>query len=327
MVPLPYRLSSRAGKVIDNRGVKAISNRLLDGILTMFAAVSAVFFSLRFAAGDPLEILLSQGLATRDQIEELRVALGLDQSLLSQYLDFLRSLLRGDLGKSLYTGQPVITLIKEQYLQTIELAFTALLFAIGFGLVLGVAAAIRKNSKIGGIAEFSANLGISLPVSFTGILALFLWLQALRWSSLDSLLLDLKDLFLPALILGFASAGALAKVVQSGLEGSMREPYMLAARARGIKPRLRFIWHALRPSLPPAISLAALQAAFLFSGTVITETVFARPGLGRMLVDAILQGDFAIVQGIVVLAAALYVFTQALAEILSIILDPRLARR
>ena len=102
---------------------------------------------------------------------------------------------------------------------------------------------------------------------------------------------------------------------------------MLAARARGIRPRWRFIWHALRPSLPPVLSIAALEAAFLFSGTVITETVFARPGLGRMLVNAILQGDYAIVQGIVVLAAALYVFTQALSEILSIILDPRLARQ
>ena len=319
MVPLPYRLSSRA--------VRAISRQLLDGILTVFAAVSVVFFSLRFAAGDPLAIVLSQGFANREQIEELRIALGLDQPLLSQYIDFLRSLLRGDLGKSLYTGQPVITLIKQQYPQTIELAFTALLLAIGLGLVFGIAAAIRKHSRIGSFAEFSANLAISLPVSFTGILILFLWLQGLRWLTLDSPLLGLKDLFLPALILGFASAGALAKVVQSGLEGSLQEPYMLAARARGIRPRMRFIWHALRPSLAPAISLAALEAAFLFSGTVITETVFSRPGLGRMLVNAILQGDFAIVQGIVVIAALLYVATQVLAEILSIILDPRLARR
>jgi len=312
---------------MDNRGAKAISKKILDGIFTVFAAVSVVFFSLRLAAGDPLEILLSQGLATRAQIEELRVALGLDRPLFSQYLDFLRSLLRGDLGKSLYTGRPVISLIKEQYPQTIELAFTALLFAIGLGLVLGVAGAILKQSHIGKIAEFIANVGISLPVSFTGILALFLWLQALHWATLEALLLSLKDLLLPALILGFASAGALAKVVQSGLAGSLREPYMLAARARGIRPRWRFIWHALRPSLPPVLSIAALEAAFLFSGTVITETVFARPGLGRMLVNAILQGDYAIVQGIVVLAAALYVFTQALSEILSIILDPRLARQ
>ncbi|MCH7586552.1 MAG: ABC transporter permease [Chloroflexi bacterium] len=312
---------------MDNRGAKAISKKMLDGIFTVFAAVSVVFFSLRLAAGDPLEILLSQGLATRAQIEELRVALGLDRPLFSQYLDFLRSLLRGDLGKSLYTGRPVISLIKEQYPQTIELAFSALLFAIGLGLVLGVAGAILKQSHIGKIAEFIANVGISLPVSFTGILALFLWLQALHWATLEALLLSLKDLLLPALILGFASAGALAKVVQSGLAGSLREPYMLAARARGIRPRWRFIWHALRPSLPPVLSIAALEAAFLFSGTVITETVFARPGLGRMLVNAILQGDYAIVQGIVVLAAALYVFTQALSEILSIILDPRLARQ
>ena len=124
---------------MDNRGAKAISKKMLDGIFTVFAAVSVVFFSLRLAAGDPLEILLSQGLATRAQIEELRVALGLDRPLFSQYLDFLRSLLRGDLGKSLYTGRPVISLIKEQYPQTIELAFSALLFAIGLGLVLGVA--------------------------------------------------------------------------------------------------------------------------------------------------------------------------------------------
>jgi ABC-type dipeptide/oligopeptide/nickel transport system permease component len=136
-----------------------------------------------------------------------------------------------------------------------------------------------------------------------------------------------RHLLLPALVLGFASSGAIARVVQFGLTESLQAPYVLAARARGLAPGLRLLWHALRPVLPPVISLGALEAAYLFGGTVVTETVFSRPGLGRLLVSAILQGDYPIAQGLVALAALFYTASHLLADGAAMALDPRLRRQ
>jgi peptide/nickel transport system permease protein len=308
------------------RLILTIGHRLLDGLLTVWMAVTFTFFALRIAAGDPLASLLAQGLTTPEQVEQIRIRLGLDQSLLSQYLQFLFSLLRGDLGKSLYTNRSVNQVILEQLPYTIELAFTALLIAIFLGVVMGMIAAWKSGTLGGLVAESISGLAISLPVAFTGILAIFAVTVILNHLLGNSGLFRLKNLILPSLVLGFSSSGAIARVVQSGLQESITKPYMLAARARGLTKGHRLFWHALRPALPPVVSLSALQAAFLFAGTVITETVFSRPGLGRLLISSILQGDFPIAQGIVILAAVLYTATHSIADILAMTIDPRLER-
>ncbi len=318
MVPLLNRPASRT--------LIAIGQRLILGLLTALTAVTITFFALRLAAGDPLSSLLSQGLATPQQAEVLRVSLGLDQPLFKQYLDFLSSILKGNLGNSLYTNRSVITVIMEQFQHTASLALLSLCFAVILGLGLGILAAWRKGSSRSWLAETISGLATSLPVSFTGILTIMILSFSIRTISASRVLLSAKELLLPALVLGFASSGAIARVIQSGLEESMLAPYMLAAKARGINKESRLLWHALRPSLPPAISLIALEAAFLFAGTVVTETVFSRPGLGRLLVNSILQGDYPIAQGIVVLAALFYTFSQSLADILAFISDPRLEK-
>lgn len=302
----------------------AILRRILDGLATAWAAVTLTFFALRIAAGDPLASLLSQGLATPEHVERMRRMLGLDRPLLVQYLDFLLSLLRGEMGASIYTGRPVRAVILEQVPATAELAAFALLVAICLGLLLGTLAAWRKGRPGGIMAENIAGLATGLPVAFTGILAILLFTALIRAAPDARDFYSLKRLVLPALVLGFSSSGPIARVVQSGLETSLRAPYMLAARARGISGGFRLLWHALRPSLPPVISLGALEAAFLFAGTVVTETVFSRAGLGRLLVSSILQGDFPVAQGIVVLAAVLYTLSQSLADIFAGLIDPRL---
>jgi len=300
--------------------------RLLDGLLTAWAAVTFTFFALRMAAGDPLAGLLSQGLATPEQVEALRASLGLDHPLGQQYVDFLRGLIRGEFGTSLYTGRDVTRVIWEQFPATAQLALASLGLAMILGLIFGVLAAWKERSLIGALAANIAGLATGLPVAFTGIIAILLF------SILFQLLPDrnlhwLDDLLLPSLVLGYASSGAIARIVHSGLAETMRAPYILAARARGISSPTRLLWHALRPALPPVIALTALEAAFLFAGTVVTETVFSRPGLGRLLVSSIVQGDFPIAQGIVVLAAAVYTASQVVADAAAIALDPRLRRR
>lgn len=303
----------------------AILHRLAQGLLTAWAAVSLTFFGLRLGAGDPLAGVLAQGLASPAQAAALRQSLGLDQPLLWQYIDFLRGLVRGDLGRSLFTARPVLAVIGEELPATLALASTGLIIAIAFGLALGVVAAWRHRGWTAGWARASAGLATALPVSFTGILAILALtglLQLLPQADVDWL----RRLLIPAAVLGLASGGAIARVIDAGLSESRLTPYILAARARGIPSGVRMLWHALRPALPPAVSLTALEAAYLFSGTVVTETVFSRPGLGRLLVGAILQGDYPVAQGLVALAAIFYTASHALADVLSLMADPRLRR-
>jgi peptide/nickel transport system permease protein len=307
----------------DRSALGALGRRVASGLVTAWAAVSLTFFGLRLGAGDPVAALLAQGLATPAQAEAYRHDHDLDRPLLVQYLGFLSALSRGDLGDSFYTDRPVTTIIAEQFPATAELATAGFAMAIVLGLLLGVAAAWYGRSAAGRLSGGLANLATSLPVAFTGILALLVF-GILRRPSPNAGLPGLRHLLLPAAVLGFSSAGAIARVVEAGLRESLRAPYILAARARGLPAGPRLLWHALRPSLPPAVSLTALEAAYLFTGTVVTETVFSRPGLGRLLVAAILQGDFPVAQGVVALAALVYTASHVLADASALALDPRL---
>ena len=303
----------------------AVTRRLFEGVATAWAAVTIAFFTLRLASGDPVASLLSQGLATPEQAEEIRISLGLDTPLWLQYLEFLTNLLPGDLGSSLYTHRPVSQVILEQFQSTATLAVCGLIIAILIGFTLGITAAWFGKHLSGRLAAAIAALATSIPVAFAGILSLLVVGNILQKFGGTSNDLFVK-LLLPATVLGFASSGPIARVIDSGLSESLRSPFILAARARGIRQGLRLLWHALKPSLPPAISLIALEAAFLFTGTVVTETVFSRPGLGRLLVKSVLDGDFPISLGLIALAAIFYTISHVIADLLTLIFDPRLRR-
>lgn len=303
-----------------------ILRRILEGLLTAWSAVSLTFFALRIGIGDPIDSLLSQGLATPEQAQALRHDLGFDLSLPLQYLRYLWQLLRGDMGTSLYTGRPVNLVIAEQASSTFELALGAFAVALVLAFALGVISAWRKHSRSSWLANAIAGLATSLPVAFTGILSILLLSSALSSFASSQFTSWLQRSLLPVLVLGFASAGGIARVVHAGLRETMELPHMTAARARGIGGTRLLLKHGLRPALPPVISMSALQAAFLLTGTVVTETVFARPGLGRLLVNSILQGDYPVAQGIVALAAILYTGAGLTADLLSMMLDPRLRR-
>jgi peptide/nickel transport system permease protein len=315
MVPNTYR--GRTGLVT------AVSRRLLEGAATAFAAVSFAFFALHLALGDPVASLLSQGLATPEQADALRTALGFDDPILKQYTRYIGELLRGQFGTSIYTGRPVSQIILEQLPSTLELALSGLIFGTALGMFLGIVAAWRSGKIRGRLASGCASLATALPVAFLGILALVFG-SYLFPASGQALFNPLRRLLLPSLVLGAATAGPIAKVVHRGLEESLGSPFILAARARGIRENRRLLWHAFRPALPAAIALIALEAAFLFGGTVVTETVFSRPGIGRLLVQSILGGDFPVAQGIIVLSAIVYTISATLGDIAATILDPRL---
>lgn len=305
----------------------AVLRRVLEGALIAWASVTLTFFALRLAAGDPVASLFAQGLLTQQQAEGLRHELGFDRPLGVQYLDFLFHFMQGDLGDSLYTRRPVSKMIAEQLPASLELGAAGLGWAMLFGLGMGVAAGWNSRSTVSRLASGVAGLATALPVTVIGVSALIVFGIGLHVTSGHPLIVASRRLLLPSLVLGFASSGAIARVVEAGLRETLSAPFMLAARARGLRPRTRLVWHALRPALPPAVSLIALSAAFLFTGTVVTETVFSRPGLGRLLVNSILQGDFPIAQGVVGLAAVFYTMSNLLADVVAFLLDPRLRRR
>ncbi len=313
MVSLPERPGITA--------LVTLGRRLTGGLLTAVAAVTLTFFALRLAAGDPVASLLSQGLTTPEQAEALRRNLGYHLPLLQQYLLFLSNLARGDLGVSLYSGQSVSTILGSQLASTLQLAALSLAIALPLGIILGSASSWKTRPAAQRTASTLSGLATSLPVATTGVISLLI-VGLLAGGQARGV-----ELWLPALVLGFAASGPFARAVHSGLESSLSSPYILAAKARGLRRGRRIYWHALRPALPAAIALIALEAAFLFAGAVVTETVFSRPGLGRTLVRSILQADFPVAQGIVALAALLYVGSQVVADGLGWILDPRLRDR
>ena len=310
MVPLPDRLAAAP--------IANLARRLFEGLLTAWAAISLTFFALRLSAGDPVASLLSQGLTTSEQAEALRQRLGYDLPLFQQYLHFMEGLLRGDLGVSLYSGQPVTALIRAALPSTLQLAGLSLAIAIPLGGILGALAAWARRSTLRRAAGAAASLATALPVATTGVISLLLFSRLIRSQAPD------LGVWLPAAVLGYAASGPFARVVQAGLESTLQAQFILAARARGLRKGSRMFWHALRPALPPVISLLALETAFLFAGTAVTETVFSRPGLGRTLVRSILQADFPIAQAIVGLSALFYVATQVVADGLAWAADPRL---
>ena len=295
-----------------------LARRLLAFLPVLWATVTLAFLALRLTPGDPAETLFAEAQISREQLAANRAALGLDRPWLEQYVSFLRHLARGDLGASLFTSRRTTTTIIEQFGPTIELALAGLLVALAIGLTLGVLSATRPATFAESFARALTALSQSLPVAWTGLLGL--WLTAGVFHLNASPLLAL---FLPALVLGFAVAGPIAGVTHASLVTQQNEMFIVAARARGVHG-WPLLWHIARAALIPIVNMTALQAAFLFGGTVVTETVFARPGLGRLFVDSLLRQDFPVVQGLVLLIAGLYLLFNLAADLLSTALDPRL---
>ena len=292
--------------------------RLLAFVPVLWVVATAVFLALRLTPGDPAQNLFAEAQLSPEQMAAQRTALGLDRPLAEQYADYLTRLLRVDFGESLFTHRPVTLTIAEQSWPTLELAAGGMIVAVILGLSLGLGAALRPGTWVGHLAEAAIALSQALPVAWTGLLGLWLVTATLRiHASLVEFLL------LPAMALGFAACGALAAATRASVLAVQAERHVLADRARGFAgwPLLR---HTLRVALVPVTHLIALQAAFLFGGTVITETVFARPGLGRLLVDSLLRKDLPVVQGLVLFIAALYLAFNLAADLLAAALDPRL---
>jgi peptide/nickel transport system permease protein len=296
--------------------------RLLLTIPVLLGVATLVFSLIHFIPGDPAQAMLGEGAAPED-VAQLRERLGLDRPLLVQYGSFLQGLLRGDLGVSLRNDQPVLQQILERMPATAELAFASMAVAVLIALPLGIIAAVWRGTAVDYGAMTLSLVGISVPNFWLGPLLAIVFAVELGWLPVGGRG-TLAHLVLPAVTLGAALAAILARMTRASLLGELREPYVLAARAKGVSRSRAVLHHALRNSLIPIVTILGLQFGVVLTGAVITETIFAWPGIGRLLIQSISFRDYPTVQGCVLLIAVTYVGVNLITDLTYGFLDPRI---
>jgi peptide/nickel transport system permease protein len=288
----------------------------------MLGAATIVFALLRAVPGDPVEIMLGESASPAD-VAATRRDLGLDGPPAAQYVAFLSRVARGDLGVSITYRAPVASVIASRYGATLELAGAAALVAVGFALPLGLLAAARPRSMADRVARLVSLLGACLPSFWLGPLLILVFSIELGWLPVSGRA-GPASVVLPALTLGLGMAGILVRLTRTTMLAALREDWIRTARAKGSPEWRVFALHALRNALPPVATVAGLQAGGLLAGAIITETIFAWPGLGRLVVQAIDARDYPLVQGCVLAIAFTYLLMNTATDLLHRVLDPRL---
>jgi len=302
---------------------KFIIRRLLSFIPVLLGVVTISFMLIRLLPGDPAALMLAKSGASAEQVAALRAELGLDQPLLTQYLQYLGDVVRGDLGVSIWERRPVLTMIAEQLPSTLELAVAALLISIVVGTTLGILSAVYRDSWIDRLSVIVAVLGVSMPMFWSGLLLVLLFGATLRWLPVIGQG-SIKHLILPAATMGFACVGTITRTVRSSMVEILQAEYITTARAKGLSSTLVLFRHGMPNALIPVITLVGLQFGWLLGGSVVIETVFSRKGLGDLLVQAILWKDLPVVQGGVLVTAVMYLVINLVIDLLYGILDPRI---
>ncbi|MDQ7828100.1 MAG: ABC transporter permease [Armatimonadota bacterium] len=299
-----------------------IVKRLLLTVPVLFGVAFVVFVMVRIVPGDPAQIMAGQQ-ATRELVEGIRRDLGLDRPLLVQFADFMAGLLRGDLGRSVRSRAPVTEELAHRIPNTLRLAAAGMLVATTVGVTAGVVSAVRPYSLVDTAVMVVALAGLSMPIYWSGlmlILVFAVWLNWLPAVGSDSL----AHLVLPAAALGFTSAAIIARMTRSAMLEVLRADYIRTARAKGLAERVVINRHALCNALIPVITVVGLQTGTLLSGAVLTESVFAWSGIGRLMVDATLNRDYPVVQGAVLLVALSFVLVNLVVDLLYALVDPRI---
>ena len=302
--------------------LRFVARRVALTIPVLLGVATLVFSLIHIIPGDPAQAMLGEGAPDAD-VAALRHQLGLDRPLFEQYVEFLGGLVRGDLGTSLRTGTSVSRQIADRVPATFELALAAMLVAIAFALPLGIAAAAWRGTVIDHVAMTVALAGMSIPNFWLGPLLAIVFAVELGWLPVSGRG-GAEHLVLPAISLGLALAAMLARMTRASLLEELREPYVRAARARGISRTRAVIVHAFRNSLIPVVTIIGLQFGAVLTGAVITETIFSWPGIGRLLIQSIGFRDYPLVQGCILLIAVTYVAVNLMTDLAYGLLDPRI---
>jgi ABC-type dipeptide/oligopeptide/nickel transport system permease component len=299
-----------------------IVRRLLLTIPVVFGVSLIVFSSIRLIPGDPARALAGVN-ATPEYIQQIRDRYGLDDPIYVQYGRFMMGLATGDLGTSTFSRRPVTTEIGERFPRTLTLASISLLISTIVGVSAGIVSATRRNSLFDNVSMFVALVGVAAPVFWMALMLQLLFAVQLRWLPATGMG-GVRHLILPAITLGMASAALMARITRSSMLDVLKQDFITTARAKGLAERVVVYKHALKNALIPVVTVLGLQFGILLGGAVLTETVFAWPGVGRLLVDAILRRDYPIVQGTVMLLAFLFVIINLVVDVIYAFLDPRI---
>lgn len=299
-----------------------VARRLIFLLFVTFMVATLVFFFIHFIPGDPVAIMLGDTARAAD-MAELRAQLGLDRPLLEQYGNFLSGLLHGDLGMSIRYHKPVAEMVLSRLPATIELTAAAMIIALAIALPAGILSALRPYSAFDHSAMLVSLVGVSMPSFWLGPLLILAFAIHLDWLPVSGRG-GLASLALPAITLGTALAAILSRMTRSSMLEVIREDYITAGRARGLSERVVILKHGFRNALIPVLTVMGLQIGALLSGAVVTEKVFAWPGIGRLLVDGIEARDYTLVQGCVLAISLCYVLVNLVIDLLYAAVDPRI---
>jgi peptide/nickel transport system permease protein len=307
--------------------VKYSLKRILELIPTIFVVVFIVFVVTRVIPGDPAAVMLGPQ-ASVEAVEELRESLGLNDNIFVQFGRYLKGVMRGDLGKSYYYNQPVTELISERFPNTLILAIVSIIIGLLVGIPVGVVSATKQYSAFDYISMILALMGISVPIFWLAMMAVLLFSVNLGWlpsvgMGEGSVIDIVRHLILPSLCLATGPTATFARFTRSSMLDITKQDYIKTARSKGLKEKL-IIWkHAFKNALPPIITIVGMQFSSLLSGAVLTETIFSWPGLGKLIVDAIQNRDYTLVQGSVVYIAFIYIIVNLVVDICYALLNPK----
>ncbi|MFZ4531432.1 MAG: ABC transporter permease [Alsobacter sp.] len=307
-----------------------IVRRLLSMLPVMAVVAIFVFLLLRLAPGDPAAIMAGEN-ATPEAIAQIRTKLGLDEPLWRQFFVWAWALLQGDLGNSMFWGDPVMKLIGQRAEPTLALACTTLVVAVSLALVMGIVAAARVGTWADRLVMAFAIFGFSVPVFVVGYLLIFLFAIQLKWLPVqgytpiaEGLVPWLRNLVLPSVTLGLAYVALIARITRTTLLDVLAEDYIRTAKAKGVAAAPMLLRHALKNAAVPIVTVIGIGVALLIGGVVITETVFNIPGIGRLVVDAISRRDYPIIQGVIILFSGVYVLVNLVVDLSYTLFDPRI---
>ncbi len=303
--------------------INYIIKRLLLSIPTIFGVIFIVMLTIELVPGDPVELMLGEH-ATKEAVENVRTALGLDKPLLTRYFMYLKNLTKGDMGRSIRENRLVSKEISDVWPATLELTIAAMVIALSMGVMLGIFSAVKPNSYFDGTNRIISLFGLSMPVFWIGLVMIVIfayWLRLLPTGGIGSW----KHIVLPAVTLSLPSIAMISRMTRSSLLEVLKEDYVRTARAKGLSEKVVILKHALKNALIPIVTLSGLQLGQLMGGAILTETVFAWPGLGRLMIRAIFARDYILLQGTVLVFALAFVLINLIVDLSYSFLDPRVS--
>lgn len=302
--------------------IKYLIKRLLQTILVLFLVLTLVFFILR-VVGDPAKMMVTPE-STYEDLENIRRMLGLDQPVWKQYINYLSDIFHGDFGNSYYFDRPVIDLLRERLPATLKLGFLSMLASIPLAILFGILSAVKRNSPLDNVVTALVVTGRSVPAFWFGLLMILLFSVKLQWLPASGYG-EPKQLVMPVIVMASGMGASITRLTRSSMLDVMRQDYMTTARSKGAGEPAVIVKHGLHNALLSVITFIALQIGYMFAGSVVVESVFALPGIGRLIVTAIKDYDFPLIQASTLVFALIFSLTNCLADVCYTLIDPRIS--